>query len=171
MKRSVYIASPLFNDAERAANRAICTIAERSCDVFLPQRDGHLVTDLIEGGMTPQSAYAFVSARDIEAIDRCDALIINLDGRSVDEGAAFELGFAHARGKICVGYRTDVRVLLQWGLNPMIFAPLVTVVRSLSELEDWLESFVSSEKRAWQSMSTRTQLPDIEPNSKGPNQS
>jgi nucleoside 2-deoxyribosyltransferase len=144
MRKMVYLASPLFSETERSTNEAICRVVEKWCDVFLPQRDGYLVADLISNGMTPQTAYAVVFRNDMQAIERSDVVIINLDGRSVDEGAAFELGFAHARAKLCVGYRTDVRVLLEWGLNPMIVAPLANTFRTLDELEMWIAKYAQT---------------------------
>jgi nucleoside 2-deoxyribosyltransferase len=143
-RKSVYLAGALFSDSERRANQELATLLEKWFDVFLPQRDGHLMTELIAEGMKVDAAYAHVFEKDIGAIHRCDAVIINLDGRTVDEGAAFELGFAFANGKVCVGYRTDVRVLLPWGLNPMITAPLERVMCSNSELESWSEAFAAS---------------------------
>ncbi|MEJ0049735.1 MAG: nucleoside 2-deoxyribosyltransferase [Methylovirgula sp.] len=138
----IYIAGPLFCDAEKTANEAMCATIERYCNVFLPQRDGHLIPDLIKCGMTIESAYSYVFNRDVDAVRRADALIINLDGRTIDEGAAFELGLAFACNKVCVGYRTDVRTLLQWGLNPMITAPLSEILRNPEELEAWCADYV-----------------------------
>jgi nucleoside 2-deoxyribosyltransferase len=136
-RKSVYLASPLFSLAERKENDLLCRTLERWCDVFLPQRDGELITELIQRGIAQQAAYKIVFDRDISAIKTCDALVINLDGRAVDEGAAFELGFAHALGKECVGYRTDVRVLLPWGLNPMISVALSRTFACPENLEMW----------------------------------
>jgi nucleoside 2-deoxyribosyltransferase len=141
----LYLAAPLFSLAERTDNEKICRALERWCDVFLPQRDGELVPHLIQRGISKDDAYRIVFDRDVAAIRSCDALVINLDGRSVDEGAAFELGLAHALGKPCVGYRTDVRVLLPWGINPMIAAPLSNVFGSVEELEHWAKMLSSVE--------------------------
>ena len=133
----IYIASPLFSSAERSTNEEMALILERWCDVFVPQRDGYLLTTLIERGMGVNEAYSLVFKKDIAAIAHCDAVVINLDGRTIDEGAAFELGYAYANSKLCVGYRTDVRVLLRWGLNPMIKVPLKRVLTSPNELDEW----------------------------------
>lgn len=137
----IYLAAPLFSLPERNENVQICRALERWCDVFLPQRDGELLTRLIQDGASEQEAYRTVFERDIAALKKCDAVVINLDGRTVDEGAAFELGFASALGKLCVGYRTDVRVLLPWGLNPMITVPLLRTFSSLETLEEWCRTF------------------------------
>lgn len=142
-RKSVYLASALFSESERQANERIATVLEKWFVVFLPQRDGRLISNLIAEGMKVEAAYSHVFEKDIEAIHGCDAIIINLDGRTIDEGAAFELGFAFANRKVCVGYRTDVRVLLPWGLNPMITAPLERVFCSEMELEQWCSTFAA----------------------------
>lgn len=136
-RAKLYLAAPLFSLAERADNEKICRVLERWCDVFLPQRDGELIPHLIQRGISKDDAYQIVFDRDVAAIRDCDALVISLDGRTVDEGASFELGLAYALGKQCVGYRTDVRVLLPWGLNPMITAPLSNIFGCVEELEHW----------------------------------
>lgn len=60
--------------------------------------------------------------KDITAIEKANILIAVLDGRTVDEGVAFELGYARALGKYCIGLKTDDRSLLRSGDNPMIIA-------------------------------------------------
>jgi len=95
--------------------------------------------------MSAEQAYSFVFEKDIEAISGCDALIINLDGHVIDEGAAVELGYAFALSKLCVGYRTDVRVLLPWGLNPMVTVPLRQILTTPQELEEWTASIGTHE--------------------------
>jgi nucleoside 2-deoxyribosyltransferase len=144
-RKKLYLAGPLFSLAERTDNERICRALERWCDVFLPQRDGELVPHLIQRGISKDDAYRIVFDRDVAAIRDCDALVIHLDGRSVDEGAAFELGLAHALGKVCVGYHTDVRVLLPWGINPMIVAPLSNTFACIEGLAEWAKVFSSTE--------------------------
>jgi nucleoside 2-deoxyribosyltransferase len=133
----IYLAGPLFSAIEKLENDRLCRALEKWCDVFLPQRDGELIPDLIRRGLDHVEAYRVVFDRDISALNACDAVVINLDGRAVDEGAAFELGVAYALGKPCVGYRTDVRVLLPWGLNPMITVPLAEIFNEIEALEAW----------------------------------
>ena len=144
LRKSIYFASPLFSVAERIDNERICRALERWCDVFLPQRDGELIPSLIQRGVSKNDAYRIVFNRDVTAIKRCDALVINLDGRTIDEGAAFELGLAHGLGKTCVGYHTDSRVLLPYGINPMISVPLSETFVCLEDLVDWAKDFCSS---------------------------
>jgi nucleoside 2-deoxyribosyltransferase len=147
-RKKIYVASPLFSLAERTDNERICRTLEQWCDVFLPQRDGELIPHLIQRGLSKDDAYRIVFDRDVAAIRGCDALVINLDGRSVDEGAAFELGLAHALEKVCVGYRTDVRVLLPWGINPMISTPLSNTFACIEGLSEWAKNFSLGELRS-----------------------
>jgi nucleoside 2-deoxyribosyltransferase len=140
-RKLIYLAAPLFSLAEKQENVRICRALERWCDVFLPQRDGELIPHLVQQGLDNREAYRIVFERDLAALKACDAVVINLDGRAVDEGAAFELGVAFALGKCCVGYRTDVRVLLPWGLNPMITVPLSHTFTCIETLEEWARSF------------------------------
>ncbi|TCN26928.1 nucleoside 2-deoxyribosyltransferase [Sinorhizobium americanum] len=119
-KPLIYIAAPLFNEGERALNDAIRTTLIDAADVYLRQLDGTLLAEAIERGEAPEFATKEVFRRDIEALQRCDILLIVLNGRVVDEGAAFELGVAWALGKTCVAFKNDPRQLLAIGDNPMI---------------------------------------------------
>jgi nucleoside 2-deoxyribosyltransferase len=44
------------------------------------------------------------------ALDRCEAVVAVLDGVDVDSGTAAEIGYAFAKGKPIVGYRSDMRL-------------------------------------------------------------
>ena len=56
---------------------------------------------------------------DVAALRASDAFLNLLDGRTVDEGAAFELGVAYALEIPCFALQTDSRRLLPLGNNPM----------------------------------------------------
>ena len=85
--------------------------------------------------------------RDICALDAATAVIIVMDGRTIDEGAAFELGYAYAHSKQCVGLQTDPRRLLPMGNNPMIAVPLNEIFASIEEAGCWADSFMYAELR------------------------
>ena len=144
-KRKLYLAAPLFSDMERRFNSELANRLEQFFDVFLPQRDGGLMVTMISEGVQPAVAARTVFQMDIFAINECDALLIVLDGRAVDEGAAFELGFAHALGKPCYGLQTDVRRLLTTGNNPMIDCSIRQVFREVDELVSWAGRFALAE--------------------------
>lgn len=139
-RKKIYIASPLFNDAEQEFNQKIKRELSSSFDVFLPQEDGGLIVDLIKEGLSPEVAAREVFNIDTAALDSCDLLLIVLDGRTIDEGAAFELGYAHAKGKLCFGLQTDVRRALTFGNNPMIECACEIIFNSLDVMISWLKA-------------------------------
>jgi nucleoside 2-deoxyribosyltransferase len=139
VKKRIYIASPLFSVAELEFNRAIKQQLSEYFEVFLPQEDGGLIIDLVKNGLSPASATRKVFNLDIGALDSCDLLLVVLDGRTIDEGAAFELGYAYAKGKRCYGLQTDVRRLLTYGNNPMIESACEIIFDSLEVMSKWFE--------------------------------
>ena len=84
---------------------------------------------------------------DMEAIRDVDYLIAILDGRTIDEGVAFELGTAFAQSKKCLGLQTDSRRLAPWGNNPMVTGALYAVFTCTDALLFWLENDVMAEAR------------------------
>ncbi|HEY1720746.1 MAG TPA: nucleoside 2-deoxyribosyltransferase [Magnetospirillaceae bacterium] len=140
----VYLAAPLFNDTERSFNARLAELIAPMAEVFLPQRDGMLLRELLRDGTPCPIARTLIFEADINAIRRCDCVVAVLDGRTVDEGVAFEIGFARALDKLCVGLKTDDRVLLKSGDNPMIVAGCHEIVGSMLELTDALRSRLSS---------------------------
>jgi nucleoside 2-deoxyribosyltransferase len=137
----VYLAAPLFSQAERARNKALQEAISDFANVYLPQEDGGLLLDLVRDGVPVEQAKSQIFRQDIDAITACDVLVIILDGRTVDEGASFELGYAFALGKVCVGLKTDPRMLLSIGDNPMIEVALREIFHEDGELVDWLASY------------------------------
>src|SRR5262249_26967231 len=116
----LYIAAPLFSPSELAFNDAIRDQLSACHEVHLPQRDGPIVAQLIEGGVRPSEAARRAYESDITAIKQCDVLIAVLDGRAIDEGVCVEIGFAKALGKHVIGFKSDMRRVLPWGNNPML---------------------------------------------------
>lgn len=116
----VYFAAPLFNPMERAFNEDMARQLQPIADVFLPQRDGALLTKLVLDGQSLESARRKIFNSDTSAINNCHAVVAVLDGRTIDEGVAFEVGYASALGKVCIAYKSDDRIMLPTGDNPMI---------------------------------------------------
>lgn len=136
----IYLAAPLFNEQERSFNCLLASVLEKAFSVYLPQRDG----TLIPGRKLSESAFKRAAGKvyvnDIRAMRATDVMLCVLDGRTVDEGVAFELGYAKAIGKICYGFCTDSRVLLPHGANPMISRALDEMFYSLAEVSSWVDS-------------------------------
>lgn len=54
--------------------------------------------------------------KNLEMIEEADAVIANLNnfrGNCIDDGTAFEIGYAYARNKVIMGYTSDARELIQ----------------------------------------------------------
>ena len=137
-RKNVYLAAPLFSAAERSFNVLLRSRLERHVSVFLPQEDGLLLAKMLSDGVHHTQAYKMVFERDVSAIERCDGIVAVLDGRTVDEGVAFELGLAFGLGKTRVGLQTDPRRLLGVGNNPMIDCALDAVFHEFEALDVWI---------------------------------
>jgi nucleoside 2-deoxyribosyltransferase len=135
----LYLAGPLFSEAELTYNRSIERLLSKYFSVYLPQRDGNLFVDVISSGYTVNEAQRQVFESDCNALADCGVFLLIMDGRVIDEGAAFELGLAYAQGKMCCGLQTDPRRLLPHGNNPMISSALSAVFSSTQELTMWCE--------------------------------
>ncbi len=139
----IYCSGPLFCPEEMAAMTAIAdTLEEAGFDTFLPHRDGleaHLlkyVNDPKANFIRIPPANRFLSraafALDIyEILERCDGLVMNMNGRVPDEGAVAETAVAFAAGKPLVIYKNDHRTLLNGNDNSM----LIGLSRTFSTVE------------------------------------
>ena len=120
MPDKLYLAAPLFSDAERDFNDRLAARLLPWFDVFLPQRDGELITDLLRSGLDRALAKEIIFKTDVGAIQRADLVLGVLDGASVDEGVAVELALGFAWKKECWSLKTDFRSLASFGDNPMV---------------------------------------------------
>lgn len=134
IRTKIYLAAPLFNPLEREFNQSLAEKLGDLAEVFLPQRDGALLTSLVRNGMPVDSARHHVFKVDKNAIQACDLIVAVLDGRTIDEGVAFEIGYANALGKICIALKTDDRSMLPTGDNPMIVAACNEIACRIDEL-------------------------------------
>lgn len=132
-----YLAAPLFNTREREYNLKLSEMLSKYMTVFVPQRDGSLLADMLEAGVPLIVAQRRVYEQDCRAMAGAEVLIAILDGAHVDEGVAFEIGFMKALRKTCVGLQTDVRRALPSGNNPMLVGSLDLVFNEESHLIDW----------------------------------
>jgi nucleoside 2-deoxyribosyltransferase len=124
----IYLAAPLFNARERAFNQALAHALEAlGAHVFLPQRDGALLMEMLSSGLPQPVAERRVFLQDTEAMQGADLGVAVLDGAVVDDGVAFEIGYLFALGTPCIGLQTDVRRALPSGNNPMIGQALAEI--------------------------------------------
>lgn len=102
----IYQAGPLFSEAEIFWHRAFkARLAEAGFCVLWPGE--FFSPGEIEAWGT--DAPKKIMERDRTAIDDSDAVVALLDGPQVDDGTAWEIGYAYARGKPVIGIRTDFR--------------------------------------------------------------
>jgi nucleoside 2-deoxyribosyltransferase len=133
-KPVLYLAAPLFSAAERSFNTFLKQSLEQYFSVYLPQEDGALMPSLLDSGHSTAQACQIVFKNDMNAIRQSELLLIVLDGRSIDEGACFELGAAYVLGKLCIGLQTDFRRLAPFGNNPMLSGALSKVYPDVESL-------------------------------------
>jgi nucleoside 2-deoxyribosyltransferase len=96
----LYFAGPLFSFAEQGFNAELARFLENhGFEVWLPQ----------EHEPRTKTARAIFDM-DVAAIDRADMVVACMDGPDPDSGTAWECGYAFAKGKPIVCYRTDFRL-------------------------------------------------------------
>lgn len=97
----IYIAGPLFSQAERAWNAALAAaLTEAGHTVFLPQT-------AIQQLETLEAEAIF--RLDVEGVRSAEAVVAVLDGADPDSGTSFECGLAFALGIPIIAVRTDFR--------------------------------------------------------------
>jgi len=133
-----YIAGPLFNEGERWFDEQIDAIAQKvGLETFLPHRDGKEMLPEIRD-------INAIFKLDRDMVDASDVVIANLNGINVDDGTAWEIGYAYAKAKHLVGIRTDMRLSFEGQVvNLMIECSLNHVVKSLDELESYLTTWLA----------------------------
>jgi nucleoside 2-deoxyribosyltransferase len=151
MAMRLYLAGPLFSDAEQAFNRSLVEDLESiGCSVFLPQRDAIDVSKPDFQRLSPMQQSRAIFESDKNQIYGCDVFLFCLDGRVPDEGASVELGLANAqrefssRERLIIGLHTDVRVAFDTRrLNAMLMGGLDEVFTTRAELLSYLEEHTS----------------------------
>ena len=135
-KPKVYVAGPLFDEGERwFIEKVDALIAELGFETFLPHRDNPpKVKDNVKQ----------IFQNDRQAIDDCDLVVANLNGITTDDGTAWEIGYAYAKGKYLIGLHTDWRARFEHEVvNLMIETSLNEMSRSLTELKAALTKWLA----------------------------
>ncbi len=130
----IYQAGPLFSDAERAWHRQLRTRLEDCGFTVIWPGDLISAADVQAWG---NDAARRIMETDRDALLSCDAVVALLDGPQVDDGTAWEIGFACAREIPVIGIRTDFRQGGDTGtglVNAMIEGSCQTIVRSVKKL-------------------------------------
>ena len=129
-----YVAGPLFDEGERHWIETVdALVASEGFVTFLPHR---------ENPPKDESNVRAIFDNDRRAIDECDVVVANLNGIITDDGTAWELGYAFAKGKYLIGLHTDWRRRFDHEVvNLMMECSLDRLVRSLDDLRVVLREF------------------------------
>ncbi len=128
----IYCSGPLFCAEEVGGMTAIAqTLEHAGFDTFLPHRDGlepyvlrfgNSALPQLLPGVRGGVDYAIFALDVFELIERCDAVVCNLNGRVPDEGMIVEASIAFAVGKPLVLYKADSRAPFGGHDNAMLTA-------------------------------------------------
>ena len=125
----IYLAAPLFSEAEREYNRVIARLlVENFYEVYLPQDTG----DTHAGRSVDEHRRIFEQNK--KALVSADAVVAIIDGADADSGTAWEMGYAAARGKPVIAIRTDFRTVGNSEFVNLMLEQSSVVVKSKDEL-------------------------------------
>ena len=134
MQRAIYQTGPLFSEAEQAFHRLLAArLREAGHTVIWP---GDLLTRAQLDDAGPHAPKLIFAARR-DAIDNCACMLALLDGSHVDDGTAWEIGYAYAKAIPVYGCRTDFRRVGDTPysyVNSMIQGCLAGYAHSIEEL-------------------------------------
>jgi nucleoside 2-deoxyribosyltransferase/antitoxin (DNA-binding transcriptional repressor) of toxin-antitoxin stability system len=101
----VYLAAPLFSEAERAYNLMLRDLLEAHFfDVYLPQEVGDT------SHTRCRDEHRTIFSKHLAALRDADIVVAVIDGADADSGTSWEMGYAYALGKPLVALRTDFRI-------------------------------------------------------------
>jgi len=131
----VYLAAPLFSEAERNYNLSIAGLLRKNFfDVFLPQETGD------DSETRNKEEQSRIFADNLTALKNSDILIAIIDGADADSGTSWEMGYASALGKKVIALRTDFRRSSSHEKVNLMLEESSTVVTSAEELLEAIKS-------------------------------
>ncbi|MDO9325043.1 MAG: nucleoside 2-deoxyribosyltransferase, partial [Methanoregula sp.] len=131
----VYLAAPLFSQAERTYNATLAVLLKQHLfEVFLPQEAG----DDIDTRTKRDQGEIF--SKNINDLDKADIVVAVIDGADADSGTAWEMGYAYAHNKPVIAVRTDFRRVGMHEQVNLMLEETSTVVSSNFELLESLQS-------------------------------
>ena len=133
----VYLAGPLFTEAEQAYNLVLRDLLEAHLfDVYLPQEVG----DTSHTRCREENGTIF--ARHLRALEETDIVVAVIDGADADSGTSWEMGYAYALGKKVVALRTDFRIAGHHELVNLMLEESAAVVTAKEDLPRALGSLL-----------------------------
>jgi nucleoside 2-deoxyribosyltransferase len=153
-KNRIYCSGPLFCTEEIGGMNAIAKVLEDAgFQTFLPHRDGLEAYVMRFGNSSFPSTisairtridYAIFSLDVYELLERCSAVVCNLNGRVPDEGMIVEASLAYGAGKPLVLFKDDARAPFGGYDNSMLTSlARGKIIRKLKELPSALRKEMS----------------------------
>ena len=153
MAKLIYVAGPLFSQAERdflirmTEELSRVTGLDPLNDFFLPHRDA--------GDVGIAGTRVDIFSKDLTMLDEASIVVALLDGPDVDSGTAVEIGYAFAKRKKVFGLLTDFRAYDKRGeksakMNNMVWGVCEkgqTIFRSLDEVAEAVKQHIAMDKR------------------------
>jgi len=100
----VYLAAPLFSEAERSYNSALAAHLKKNFfEVYLPQEAGD------DSDTRKKSEQYNLFRENLKVLEESDVVVAIIDGADADSGTSWEMGYAFAQGKPVIALRTDFR--------------------------------------------------------------
>lgn len=131
----VYLAAPLFSEAERGFNASVARLLRSNLyDVHLPQDAGD------DSDMRDTREQERLFLRNKAELEGSDFVVAIIDGADADSGTAWEMGYAFARGKPVIALRTDFRRVGHHEHVNLMLEQSATVVGSMGEVLAALQS-------------------------------
>jgi nucleoside 2-deoxyribosyltransferase len=101
MGHKIYLSGPLFSRGEIAWGECVKRFLEDRLD-GVPIIWPHEIVPCLA---LPRQIFQ----ANLQALNECDIMVAMLDGPSVDDGTAWEMGYFFLQGKKILGIRTDFR--------------------------------------------------------------
>jgi nucleoside 2-deoxyribosyltransferase/predicted secreted protein len=131
----IYLAAPLFSEAERTYNAALAAVLEKNLfDVYLPQDTGG------DSGIRDGPEQNRLFSRNLQALKESNIIVAIIEGADADSGTAWEMGYACALGKPVIALRTDFRRVGHHEHVNLMLEQSATVVTTTDQLLQALHS-------------------------------
>jgi nucleoside 2-deoxyribosyltransferase/predicted secreted protein len=126
---NVYLAAPLFSEAERTYNATIAALLEKNLfEVYLPQEAGD------DSDTRGESEQHRLFRKNLQELEESDIVVAIIEGADADSGTAWEMGYAFSRGKPVIALRTDFRRVGHNEHVNLMLEQSATVVTSTDQL-------------------------------------
>jgi nucleoside 2-deoxyribosyltransferase/predicted secreted protein len=131
----VYLAAPLFSEAERSYNSLLAGLMRKNLfEVYLPQDAGD------DSAVRGKSEHKRLFSKNKKVLEQADIVVSIIDGADADSGTAWEMGYAYALGKPVFSLRTDFRCV---GTSEKVNLMLEQSSRVVTSTDDLIDAMGS----------------------------